>query len=143
MRLPNEVSHTRPRLTSMSEQFFYPEFRLLPKSGLAMLPVSEAREVVLEVPRKLIEDWKRENPEQKLCDQAIAADIARVVAADAIFSFPSLAPYEFDVPMWLEERHPVMNARACDHHDNGIRAWVVKSSDDSPAIESSGKAKHE
>jgi hypothetical protein len=41
------------------------------------------------------------------------------------------------------KRHPVMNARACDHHDNGIRAWVVKSSDDSRPIESSRKAKHD
>ena len=127
----------------MSEQFFFAEFQLLPKSGVATLPVSEAQQVVLEVPRKLIEDWKRENPEQKLTDQAIAADIARVVVADAITSFPNLPAYEFDVPTWLEQRHPVMNARACDHHDNGIRAWVVKLSDDSRAIESSGKAKHE
>ena len=36
---------------------------------------------MLEVPRKLIEDWKRENPERELTDQAIAADIARVVVA--------------------------------------------------------------
>ena len=127
----------------MSEQFFYPKFQLLPKCGVATLPVSQAQEVLLEVPRKLIEDWKRENPEQKLTDQAIAADIARVVVADAIFSFPNLPTCEFYVPTWLEERHPVMNARACDHHDNGIRAWVVKSSDDSRAIESSGQAKHE
>jgi hypothetical protein len=127
----------------MSEQFFYAEFQLRPKSGVATLPVSEAQQVVLEVPRKLIEDWKRENPELKLTDQAIAADIARVVVADAITSFPNLPAYEFDVPTWLEQRHPVMNARACDHHDNGIRAWVVKSSDDNRAIESSGKANHE
>ena len=127
----------------MSEQFFYPKFQLQPKRRVATLTVSEAQEVLLEVPRKLIEDWKRENPEQKLTDQAIAADIARVVVADAIFSFPNLPTYEFNVPIWLEERHPVMNARACDHHDNGIRAWVVKSGDDSRAIESSGKAKGE
>jgi hypothetical protein len=104
----------------MSEQFFYAEFKLLQKPGVVSLCV----EVVLEVPRKLIEDWKRENPERELTDQAIAADIARVVVADAISSFSDPAPYEIDVPTWLEERYPVMNARACDHHDNGIRAWV-------------------
>jgi hypothetical protein len=127
----------------MSEQFFYPEFQLLPKSGVTTFPVSETREVVLEVPRRLIEDWKRENPEQELTDQSIAAEIARVVVADAIFSSPNLPAYEFDVPTWLEERHPVMNARACDHHDNGIRAWVVKASDDSRASEASSRAKQE
>jgi hypothetical protein len=63
-------------------------------SGAVTVTVSEAQEVVLEVPRKLIEDWKRENPEQKLTDQAIAADIARVVVADAMSSFPDLPVYE-------------------------------------------------
>jgi hypothetical protein len=29
------------------KQFFYPEFQLLPKSGVATLPVSEAQQVVL------------------------------------------------------------------------------------------------
>ena len=66
-----------------------------------------------------------------MTDQAIAADIARVVVEDAISSFPDLPAYEIDVPTWHEKRHPVMNARACDHHDNGIRAWVIRSSDDS------------
>jgi hypothetical protein len=126
----------------MSEQFFYPEFKLLPKRG-AVTTVSKAQEVLLEVPRKLIEDWKRENPEQKLTDQAIAADIARVVVANAMSSFPDLPAYEVDVPTWLEERHPIMNARACDYHDNGIRAWVIKASDDSQAIKVFEGAKQE
>ena len=124
----------------MSEQFFYPEFKLLPKHGAVTVTVSEAQEVVLEVPRELIEDWKRENPEQKLTDQEIAADIARVVVVDAKLSFLNLPVYELDVPTWLEERHPVMNARACGHHDNGIRAWVTISSDREPAY---GGAKQE
>jgi hypothetical protein len=127
----------------MSEQFFYAEFKLLPKRGVVTLGVSKAQEVVLEVPRKLIEDWKRENPERELTDRAIAADIARVVVADAISSLPDLPAYEVDVPTWLQERHPIMNARACDHHDNGIRAWVITSSDDRQAINSSAGAKQE
>lgn len=100
----------------MSEQFFYPAFNLLPKRGAVTVTVSKAQEVVLEVPHKLIEDWKRENPEQ-----------------------PDVPAYEVDVPTWLEERHPIMNARACDHHDNGIRAWVIKASDDSPSNQSVGR----
>jgi hypothetical protein len=127
----------------MSEQFFYPEFKLLQKSGVVTASVSKAQEVLLEVPRKLIEDWKRENPERELTDQAIAADIARVVVADAVSPCPDLPAYEVDVPTWLDERHPIMNARACDHHDNGIRAWVIKASGDSRATKSSGGAKDE
>jgi hypothetical protein len=108
----------------MSEQFFYAKFKLLPESGAPTSTPSKVQEVMLEVPRRLIEDWKRENPEQKLTDQAIAADIARVVVADAISSFPDLPAYKIDVPTWLDQPHTIMNARACDHHDNGIRAWV-------------------
>jgi hypothetical protein len=120
----------------MSEQFFYAEFKLLPKNGVVTLSVSEVQEVILEVPRKLIEDWKRENPERELSDQSIAADIARVVVADALSTFPDLPSYEVEAPAWLKERHPIMNARACDHHDNGIRAWVITSSDASRASKS-------
>jgi hypothetical protein len=108
----------------MNKQFLYAKFKVLPKGGAAIFNPNKVQEVVLELPRRLIEDWKRENPQHKLSDQAIAADIARVVVADAISSFSDPAPYEIDVPTWLEERYPVMNARACDHHDNGIRAWV-------------------
>jgi hypothetical protein len=110
------------------------EFRLFPKRGVVTLGVSRAQEVMLEVPRKLIEDWKMENPERELTDQAIAADIALVAVRDAISSFPDLPAYEVDVPIWLEEGHPIMNARACDHHDNGIRVWVIKRETISRAI---------
>ena len=50
----------------MSAQFFYPAFKLLPERGAVTVTASKMQEVVLEVPHKLIEDWKRENPEQKL-----------------------------------------------------------------------------
>jgi hypothetical protein len=124
----------------MSEQFFYAEFKLLPKRGVLTSSVGQAQEVMLEVPRKLIEDWKKENPGQKCTDQEIATDIARVVVVDAISCLPDFPAYECDVPSWLEERHPVMNGRPCDHHDNGIRAWVIESSEDNRAIKSFGGA---
>ena len=50
----------------MSEQFFYPEFKLLPKRGVVTVSVSKAQEVVLEVPRKLIEDWREGKPGTKV-----------------------------------------------------------------------------
>lgn len=124
----------------MSEQFSYVELWLRPKSGVTTETTTDAQHVVLEVPRKLIEDWKAENPDQNVSDQSIAADIARVVAANALFTFPDRAQYEFDEPKWVQQRHAVMNARACDHHDNGIRAWVMKSSDTPLATEPSAQA---
>ena len=123
----------------MSEQFLYVEFRLRPKSGITILPPREAQQVVIEVPRKLIEDWKRENPDSNVADMTIGADIARVVAVDAMSSLPGSLEYEIDVPTWIDQRHSVMNERPCDHHDNGIRAWLVKPDDAKPAIESFAK----
>jgi hypothetical protein len=125
----------------MSEQFSYVELWLRPKSAVTTEATTGAQHVLLEVPRKLIEDWKAENPDQDFTDQSIAADIARVVAANALFTFPNRSRYEFDEPKWVQQRHPVMNARACDHHDNGIRAWVMKLSDAPHATENSGQAK--
>jgi hypothetical protein len=74
----------------------------------------------VEVRRKLIEDWKEEDPHQNVTDESIATDIARVVGVDATFPFANRPEYKFDAPNWREQRYPLMNARACDHHDNGI-----------------------
>ncbi len=126
----------------MSEQFLYVEFWLRPKSGVTTLPSSKARQVVIEVPRRLIEDWKRENPDLNVAETTIAADIARVVALDAMSSLPTTVEYEIDVPKFIDERHLVMNERPCDHHDNGIRAWVVKSSDLETAVRSSSETEN-
>ena len=126
----------------MSEQFLYVEFWLRPKSGITTLPSSKAQQVVIEVPRRLIEDWKRENPDLNVAETTIAADIARVVALDAMSSLPTTGEYEIDVPKFIDQRHLVMNERPCDHHDNGIRAWVVKSSDLETAVRSSGETEN-
>jgi hypothetical protein len=47
---------------------------------LGTQPVPQDPGAMLEVPRRLVEDWKRENPDPNISDEAIAADIARVVA---------------------------------------------------------------
>jgi hypothetical protein len=89
---------------------------------------------MLNRPRKLVEDWKEENPGQSASDQLVAANIA-------VFALPNDPEYNFDEPNWL--RHAVTNTRACDHHDNGIRAWVVKFSDSPEMIEKPAEAKHQ
>jgi hypothetical protein len=58
----------------MSEQFSYVELWLRPRSGVTTEATTGAQHVVLEVPRKLIEDWKAENPDQNVSDQSITAD---------------------------------------------------------------------
>lgn len=116
-------SGTRGRVKHfVIEQFFYVQFRMKPKNAVTIMDVGNAQEVALEVPRKLIEDWKEENPDQNVTDRSIAADIGRVVAIETAFPGANGPEYECDVPTWFEQRVSVMNARACDHHDNGIRA---------------------
>jgi hypothetical protein len=117
------------RQTHVNEQFFFVHFRLRPKNAIPGPSIDKAQEVVLELPRKLVEDWKAENPDQDVTDKSIAAEIARVVAIESAFPGAKGAEFEFDEPNWLEQRAPVMNARACDYHDNGIRAWLLRSSD--------------
>ena len=89
-------------------------------------PVTQDPEVMLEIPRRLVEDWKRENPLHLNSDDAIAADIARVVAVRAALPAESCQEHECDVSNRYERRPPLMNERACDLHENGIRAWLVK-----------------
>jgi hypothetical protein len=109
----------------MSEQFYYSHFRLSAKNK-DLRSVTRDPEVMLEVPRRLVEDWKRENPDQDLSDEAIAGDIARVIAVKTALLSERHAEYECDAPNWYDRRPPLMNERACDHHDNGIRAWLIK-----------------
>jgi hypothetical protein len=109
----------------MNEQFFYVQFRLRVKRT-GTQPVPQDPEVMLEVPRRLVEDWKRENPSPVNSDEAIAADIARVVAVKTAFPYKSYPEHQCDTPNWYQRRPPLMNERACDYHDNGIRAWLVK-----------------
>jgi hypothetical protein len=114
----------------MSDQFFYLQFRIKSKNAVKIPSVSSAPEVALEVPRKLIEDWKEENPTQTVSDLSIATDIARVVAVATAFPGADQRACECDAPRCLEQRAPVMNARACDYHDNGIRAWLLRLRDE-------------
>lgn len=114
---------------AVNEQFFYVHFGLGPKNAIPGPSIGTAQEVVLEVPRKLVEDWKAENPDQNVTDKSIAAEIARVVAIESAFPGANRPEFEFDEPNWLEQRAPVMNGRACDYHDNGIRVWLLRSSD--------------
>jgi hypothetical protein len=122
------VTHGRVK-HFVNEQFFYIQFRIRPKDEVRALSVGNAQEIALEVPRKLVEDWKEENPYQNVTDKSIATDIARVVAIETAFPGANRSECESDVLNWREQRSPVMNARACDHHDNGIRAWLIRYSD--------------
>jgi hypothetical protein len=107
----------------MNEQFFY-----IQADGKVYRHSAGHRRSRGDVgnPTGLVEDWKRENPSHLNSDEAIAADIARVVAVRAALRAESCQEHACDVSNWYERRPPLMNERACDLHENGIRAWLVK-----------------
>jgi hypothetical protein len=113
----------------MSDQFFYVYLKFVPKIVTLAGPILHLREVVVEVPRRLVQLSQselvlvNEDPWQK----AIALDLARRAALGA---FPTVAErilglYDEHVPTWYEERPQVMNERPCDHEQNGTRAWRI------------------
>jgi hypothetical protein len=110
----------------MRGEYFYVRFRFSPKIGARTGTISRQHEVVVEVPKDLVQrkqsEFMNENPREK----AVALDLARRVAL-AIFSTGErrLAwPYDEDA-LWCEDRHPIMNERPCDYEDDGIRAWRI------------------
>jgi hypothetical protein len=49
-----------------------------------------------------------------------------VVAVKTALLGKSHPKYECDAPNWYDRRPPLMNERPSDHHDNGIRAWLIE-----------------
>ena len=81
-------------------------------------------EVVVEIPKHLVQlrqaEFVNENPGEK----AIALDLARRAA---LGTFPEQMPWLYDEeePTWHDYRSHVLNERPCDHEENGIRAWRI------------------
>ena len=106
----------------MSDKFFYLQFKFIPKIGHCF---TDEREVVVEVPKDLVQR-KSESINEGL-REVVALDLARRVA---LGTFPNeseraLDLYEEAPPIWYPDRPQVMNERACDHEENGTRAWRV------------------
>ena len=106
----------------MSDRFFYLQFKFIPKIGHSF---TDEREVVVEVPKDLVQR-KSESINEGL-REVVALDLARRVA---LGTFPNESERAFDLyeeapPIWYPDRLQVMNERACDHEENGTRAWRI------------------
>lgn len=106
----------------MSNQFFYLQFKFTPKIGHTF---TDEREVVVEVPKDLVQR-KSETVNEGLTE-VIALDLAKTAALGTFSTESERAPEVYDVapPKWYPDRHQVMNERACDHEENGTRAWRI------------------
>ena len=114
----------------MSEQFFYVHLKFTPKSASLSAPIGSPHEIVVEVPRGLLNQRRPHLVGQGVTEKAIALDLARDVALKTASPFPSIGEraaglYDEDPPIWYEYRHRVMNQRSCDHEERGIRAWKI------------------
>jgi hypothetical protein len=106
----------------MSDKFFYLQLKIIPKIGHTF---SDEREVVVEVPKRLVQR-KSESINERL-KEVIALGLAK---SAALGTFPTEAErvvdlYGEDSPSWYPDRPPVMNERHCDHEENGTRAWSI------------------
>ena len=100
-----------------SEQFFYVHLKF-------------TQEIVVEVPRGLLNQRQSHLVGQDFTEKAIALDLARDVALKTASPFPAIGEraaglYDEDPPIWYEYRHRVMNQRPCDYEERGIRAWKI------------------
>jgi hypothetical protein len=101
----------------MSERFFYVDLKF-------------TQEIVVEVPRGLLNQRQSDLVGQGFTEKAIALDLARDVALKTASPFLAIGEraaglYDEDPPIWYEHRHRVMNQRPCDREERGIRAWKI------------------
>ena len=111
----------------MSEQFLYAQFNFTAKAKEDKIEATEQCEVVVEVPKDLVPCDHSESLTGTTEEKILALGIARITA---LGTFPKAGKrvaegYDAGVPLWREERHPVMNERPCDHEENGVRAWMI------------------
>jgi hypothetical protein len=111
----------------MNEQFLYIQLKFTPKITTAAVPMSQQREVVIEVPRDLLQSKQSELANDIPREKILAVELARRAA---LSTFPTEAEravglYDEAVETWRENRFHVMNERPCDHEENGTRAWRI------------------
>jgi hypothetical protein len=115
----------------MSKQFLYAELRFIQKVKAGITHTASHCEVVVEVPKDVIQCKHSESLTGNSEEKIIALGIAKIAA---LGTFPKAGErvagmYEEGVPIWHEERPLVMNKRPCDHEENGTRAWRVVSTE--------------
>jgi hypothetical protein len=110
----------------MSEQFVYVHLKFTPKSVSLAAPIGSPHEIVVEVPRRLLNQRQSDLVGQDFTEKAIALDVALKTATPfPVIGKRAAGLYDEDPPIWYEYRHRVMNQRSCDHEERGIRAWKI------------------
>jgi hypothetical protein len=116
------------KIDSMSQEFFYLEYKVTPKRALT--PVTGTEAVTIELPFKQVAHWKQQQPDRYLTDEEIAVELTQPVAIATADRFVVLTQRpikerEIHSGRLLPQPFFVMNERDCDYEDYGIRAWFI------------------
>jgi hypothetical protein len=107
---------------NMGNRSFYLQLKFTPKIGHTF---TDERELLVEVPKNLVQ--RRSKSTNENLKEVIALDLARSAALGTFATEAErvLGLYHEDPPNWHLDRPQVMNERACDHEENGTRAWRI------------------
>lgn len=82
-------------------------------------------QAVVEVPTGVVLRKQTELVNKDRREKAVALDLAREVALAAFSGAKGVVrPYHEDA-LWYDDRPSLMDKRACNHEENGIRVWRI------------------
>jgi hypothetical protein len=82
-------------------------------------------QAVVEVPNAFVLRKQTELVNKDRREKAVALDLAREVALAAFSGAKRIVgPYHEDA-LWYDDRPSLLDERACDHEENGIRVWRI------------------
>jgi hypothetical protein len=102
------------------QKYYYIEFRFTPKQR------DVRREAIVGVPNDLVRRRQTELTNKVRKEKAVALDLAREVALAAFSTDEGrlFGPYDEDA-LWYDDRPSLIDERAYDHEENGVRVWPI------------------
>jgi hypothetical protein len=82
-------------------------------------------QAAVEVPNILVRHNHAELMNNSRREKSVALDLGREVALAAFSGANSVVGPHHEDALWYDDRPPVMDERACDHEQNGIRVWRI------------------
>jgi hypothetical protein len=108
------------------EKVFIVRLIFTPKIGTITAPLTRQHTAVVEVLNDVVHRKRSELVNQNLREKTIALDLARQAALSTFSNAGEQVswPYDEDA-LWYEERPYVMDAKPCDHEENGVKVWKI------------------
>jgi hypothetical protein len=109
---------------TLSDDVFVVRLIFSPNREIITVPFIRQFAAVVEVPKNLVHQRRSELIGQNLSEKAIALNLARRAALAALSTGaePVVWPCDEDA-LWYEDRPYVMDEKAHDHEENGVKVW--------------------